>query len=338
MKRGEGAGKRKQILSIPGYHEILLEYANREELKDSYEKYGCRGLEIIRCDEDSRRIIGNEMISGLHMIFYPMWLDFFMGNERNLQEEFGNRSVWEEFYRGSTFDSVMLQFESDLRYAAEVKAEYVVFHVSDVTIEGTFIQKHRHTDEEVVEVACMIINSLLDGKNYEFDFLIENLWWPGFTLTNPKLTMQMLEQVNYKKKGIMLDTGHLMCSNPDIANQEDGCRYLHKILSEHEAVCPEFCEFVKGIHLHQSVSGGFVKEIMKNPPKLKEEYYERFAQVYEFLGKVDTHKPWETPEVCSVIDRIDPKFLVHELFAANRKEREALLKIQVDTLSEGICP
>lgn len=319
----------KHILSIPSYHEALLEYESCKDLENSYKQIGCDGLEMIRCDEDVRGIITEEMVTGLHMIFYPEWLDFWLQDEKALLHEFGEPAVWESFYQGKTFDAVMKQFEADLQFAVKMKAEYVVFHVSDVTINGVFTHQHKHSDEEVIDAAATIINKLLDGKNYAFDFLMENLWWPGLTMTNPEKTKRLLDKVNYPNKGIMLDVGHLLCANMELENQEEACQYLHDILDAHDRIHPSLCKSIKGIHLHQSISGQYAKKMLASPPMLRHGYYERFAQVYELLGSIDTHMPWETIEIRKVIERINPQFLVHELLAKNREHREMLLKRQM---------
>lgn len=328
----------EHILSIPSYHEALLEYKDSQDLQESYEKFGCSGLEMIRCDEDVRGIISKEMVKGLHMIFYPEWLDFWLGDQKALANEFGDSSVWESFYRGKTFDAVMSQFEEDLQFAVNMEAEYVVFHVSDVTISGVFTHIHKHTNEEIIDAAAEIINTLLDGNSYDFYFLMENLWWPGLTMTDARITKGLLDKVHYRKKGIMLDVGHLLCSNMEIKRQEEGCEYIHKILDMHDELDSELCKSIKGIHLHQSISGEYAKQMLANPPSMKENYYERFAQVYDLLGFIDTHRPWETSKICGVIERIHPKFIVHELMAKDRQQREILLKKQFDTLkNKGIA-
>jgi hypothetical protein len=318
----------EHILSIPSYHEALLEYKDSQDLQESYEKFGCSGLEMIRCDEDVRGIISNQMVKGLHMIFYPEWLDFWQGNEKELKNEFGETSVWESFYRGKNFDAVMSQFEEDLDFAVKMEAEYVVFHVSDVTISGVFTHQHKHTDEEVIDAAADIINTLLDGKTYDFYFLMENLWWPGLTMTDARMTKRLLDKVHYSRKGIMLDVGHLLCANMELKSQEQGCEYIHKILDMHDELDSKLCKSIKGIHLHQSISGEYAKAMLANPPAMKADYYDRFAQVYGLLGSIDTHMPWETTEICKLIDRIRPQFLVHELLAKNREHREMLIEEQ----------
>lgn len=314
----------QQILHIPSYNEILAEYKDAEDLKNSYEKYGCKGLEIICCGEDERKIITPQMVKGLHMCFYPSWIDFWNQDKDAMNLEFGKPEVWEGFYGGKEPRVLLEQFEKDLAYAQKMGAEYVVFHISDVTIEGVFTHQHTHTDEEVIAASAEVINQLLDGKDYNFTFLMENLWWPGLTMTNPEMTAQLLDFVHYERKGIMLDTGHLMCTNLELKTEEEAWNYVDKMLDIHG----ELIRYIKGVHLHQSVTGEFTKKALKEVPKLEEDYYKRFTQVYQLLGNIDTHKPTCCLSAKRVINRIKPKYIVHELMASNRQQRETVLKKQ----------
>lgn len=333
----------KQILYIPSFSEMLKEYADAEDLKASYEKYGCEGLEIIRCDDrvNSAPQIAAEMIRGVHMIFYPIWLDFWNGDEQRLAAEFGSRETWEGFYMGRDREALIAQFEADLEYAQRAGAEYVVFHVSDVTIQGVFTHEHTHTDEDVAAAAVELINRLLDGKNYDFWFLMENLWWPGLTMTKPDVTKQLLDGVRYSKKGIMLDLGHLMCSNMELATEDEAIDYVLEMVRAHACVMTEDCSdqpgrplshFIRGIHAHQSVTGEFAKQalthVRENGLRLDADYYGRFSQVYELLGNIDTHQPFSSPRFRELVEEIAPEYVVHELMAKSRGERDSMLAQQ----------
>lgn len=328
----------EQILYLPAYSETIAEYRDAADLRRSYENCGCGGLEIIRCDyerEDEGAILKPEMVRGVHMIFYPVWLDFWRENEKGLMEEFGDRQTWEGFYGGEGPSALTERFTQDLEYAKRIGAKYVVFHVSDVTIRGVFTHRHTHTDREAVEGAVEIINQILEAGDYEFDFLMENLWWPGLTMTEPAVTKDLLDGVRYEKKGIMLDLGHLMCSNMELTSEDEAIEYVHRMLDGHEKMRSGgkmLTEYIKGVHMHQSVTGTFAKkalaEVREQGVHLGEGYYERFAQVYQLLGQIDTHRPFSSPKAKELIRRIGPRYLVHELMAKDREERERVLAQQ----------
>ena len=57
-----------------------------------------------------------------------------------------------------------------LELARRFHVSYVVFHVCDVKNTEFFTNCVLHTDEEVVDAAAELINELLDGKSFEFEF------------------------------------------------------------------------------------------------------------------------------------------------------------------------
>ena len=88
------------------------------------------------------------------------------------------------------------------------------------------------SDEEVVLAASEWINEAVSRVDIGYDFLLENLWWPGFKMTSPKITGLMLDKINYPKKGIMLDTGHLLHTNLILEDENQGMEYINKCLDE----------------------------------------------------------------------------------------------------------
>jgi hypothetical protein len=314
----------EHILSLPVSEGVLSEYENAEDLAQFLSELRCEGLEIIRCDEDTRRIIRPSMVKGLHLPFHNCWLDFWRGDQTALTEEFGDIKVVEGFYGDLNPKRLVQQYKEELKYAEALGAEYVVFHISEVTINGVFTNHHRHTDEAVIDAAAEIINESLSGGGYRFDVLMENLWWPGFNLTNPEMTRRLLERVDYPDKGIMLDIGHLLHTNPHLTTQEEACSYVEGVLENHG----ELWEYIKGIHMHQTLEGAYAKAVLADPPQLMEGYYERFTQVYEYIGRVDAHQPFNDPAAARLVERINPRYLVHELAAGDRAQREQALSIQ----------
>lgn len=54
----------------------------------------------------------------------------------------------------------------------------------------------------------------------------------------------------------------------------------------------------------------------------------KFSESYAHVLRIDTHSPWDSPEIAAVIRRIGPDYLVHDLSAASRAEREARVGVQ----------
>jgi hypothetical protein len=300
-------------------------------VKEYVRSCGCGGIEIIYSGSGDFCNQNREIITGYHLMFYGDWLDFWNGDTAALNRKFGSEKIWREFFGGGSRDEFVRQFHADLQRADAIGVKYVVFHVSDVSDEETFTYRWEHTDEEVVDGAAELINTLLDGQNYRFEFLLENLPWPGLDFTRPEITARLLSKVNYRDKGIMLDTGHLMCTNPDIRNQDDGFRYIQRMLDEHGTLC----SFIRGVHLHQSVTGEYVKRILANPPEMEGGCYKRFAQSYEHICRIDTHQPVTGGEAYRLLERLAPEYLVHELKAKTPEEKRELIRLQQKAVMKG---
>ena len=196
-------------------------------------------------------------------------------------------------------------------------AEYVVFHVVQVDGEESFTYQRKHTNREVIEVAASFINELLDGQDYHFWFLMENLWWPGLTFENPGDTQALLTQVHYEKKGFMLDTGHYLHTNLDLRDQEEAVDCLHQMLDHHK----DFIPYMKGIHLQQSLTGEYVKQWLADAPhELPEDPAESFRVVYEHIFQLDRHEPFTAAGVKGLVERIDPLYVTYEYITRSREE------------------
>ena len=120
-----------------------------------------------------------------------------------------------------------------------------------------------------------------------------------------------------------------MCANPLIKDSGEGISFIHEMLDLHG----NLCNYIEGIHLHQSISGAYVRKNTGQLPKLPSNYWERFNMAYPHVLKIDTHQPWEDAEIQSVITRINPTYLVHEIAAQNVDEKIEKTKIQMDTMA-----
>lgn len=205
----------------------------------------------------------------------------------------------------------------------------MVFHVTDVSVEENYTYRWLHTNEEIIDAAAELINLLLGDAEWPFAFLVENQWWPGFTLTEPENTVRLLEGIRYPRRGILLDTGHLMNANRSIATQRDGARFILEMLDRHGPLC----RYIQGMHLHQSVSGAYVRrhcgalpaDFPKDPPG-------RYRVNYAHIQNIDRHEPWTDPAVREIIDRVQPAYLTHELAASDRQAKLRAVRLQKETI------
>lgn len=313
-------------INMTNNKDELERFQNLDDLRMFYRQYGCDGIEYMRIpgEED----IPGDMVQGVHLSSFQNWMDLWLGNKNRLLEEFGTMEVVEQFYGGTEPEALIKKFQGELDYAQEIGAKYVVFHVCEVKIREAFTYKFDYSDQQVIIEAIEIINELLDGKQYTFDFLMENLWWPGLNFLDPAMPKLLLEGVHYKKKGFMLDTGHLLNTNHEIKNEEEAIVYINEILDRNQ----EISTYIKGVHLHQSITGEYVKEFLKTDTEMKEDYWERWCQIFEHIFQVDRHQPFTNSGIRELVERISPQYLTHELITRNRKEQEEFLRLQTKAL------
>lgn len=314
----------KQMINTTDYAFDVSRYRDEEDAKSFARKFGCDGFELLPCEGGDKNFFSEQTVVGVHLRYLDEWLDLWNGKLDILKKEYDTLENAAEIFGGLDRTCIFARLQEDLELARRLHASYVVFHVSDVKVSELFTYTCSHTDEEVIDASAALINQLLDDKDYEFDFLMENLWWPGLTMTRPEMTKRLLDQVHYPGKGIMLDTGHLMHTNLELKTQEEAIDYILEKIVEHK----EMSAYIKGIHLNQSITGEYVKEMLAVKKKLPDTYPERAKACYEHIAQIDRHLPFTTPYVKKLVDKIRPQYLIHEFLTYSRKEQEQKLAKQ----------
>ncbi|MCI8854487.1 MAG: TIM barrel protein [Lachnospiraceae bacterium] len=291
----------KTMMNLTTSPEDLARFSSSQDLRRFYTSFGCHGLELLpllgKDVQPLSQILTPDMIVGVHLNCFGDWM-----------------------YQDRSF--LLEHFRRDLDFARQFQAEYVVFHVTQVTDEESFTYRMRHTDREVVLAACHLINELLDGQSYSFFFLMENLWWAGLNLLDSSVTRLLLDGVNYEKKGLMLDTGHFLHTNHKLRTQREALAYLHAMLDDHEELIP----YIRGIHLQQSLTGGYVERWLSQPPALETDPEKRFCQVFTHIFAIDKHEPFTDPEVKNLVLRIAPNYVTYEYITRDRAEHAQFLE------------
>ncbi|MBQ4354405.1 MAG: TIM barrel protein [Clostridia bacterium] len=320
-----------ELINLPLYAGSFEEFADREDCRKKILSSGCGGIEGIWGGEAIPDTLPADLLCGYHLIFYPDWLDFYRGRKAKVLEKFGNEETIRQFYGGTDADILVRQYRDDLERAVQLGAKYVVFHVSDVSVEESYTYRWDHTNREVIDAAAELINTILDGREWPFLFLVENQWWPGFTFTEPEETARLLDRIHTAKKGILLDTGHLMNTCTRLRTEREGIDYIHAMLDKNGSLSKEIC----AMHLHQSLSGAYVQENTGSLPELPEDYFACFGVNYSHILRIDRHLPWTDCAVQTLIERIEPQYLTHELSGGGLAARAQALLQQRTTL--GFC-
>ena len=323
-----------QSINFPIAQSSIAPYGSWDALNEKLKALGLDGVEGIWDPNEVDETFPAAMLTGCHMIFYPDWLDFYRRNEPELIRKFGSLDVLGTIYPGPKPEDLVRVFHADLARAIRCGAKYVVFHVSDVSQEECWTYDWLHDDYAVMDASIEIINGFLKGVEPTFDFLVENQWWPGFTFTDPKKTEYLLSRIEYPRVGIMLDTGHLMNTDPALKTQEEGIEYIRRQYRAHGALAKS----VLGLHFHQSLSGDYVRgHVGLYPDCIPRDYFEGFALNYFHVQQIDRHEPWTVPEAGLLLHEIAPNYLTHELIGKENCPQLTATKLQLDAIAKGFA-
>lgn len=293
----------KLLMNCTNSADDMSRYSSREDLIAFYSSFGLDGLELMQFEDydgDSGHYLSPEMVVGQHLVCVTDWMD------QGEQEQ----------------EALFLHYRRQLELAESNQAEYVVFHLTQASEEECYTLKMKHRDEEVIRAASDLINRLLDGMDYDFYFLMENLWYPGLRFTDREMTGLLLDLVHYEKKGLMLDTGHFLHLHPELNTEEAQIRVLMELLEDHK----DFLPAIRGIHLHHSLSGDYIRSFLEHPPIPPEDPNERAVFFFEHIFSIDRHEPFTHSEIREVVRRIDPDYVTLEYITRSREELERYLK------------
>ena len=285
---------------------------------------GFDGVELMWFGDSN--LITPDMVSGIHLSCHTTWYDFWTGNEQELLREYGDLNTVEQVFGSLDPHALVDQYKRNMEVAHRYGAAYVVFHVAEATVAETLTFRYRHTSEQIVDAACDLLNEVFADEDGSVALMLENLWYPGLTLTEPDMTRRLFEGVRYANKGIMFDTGHLLHTDFSLRTQEEGLAYINRRLDEHEraGLLPLF----RGMHLHQSMTGEFCQSLMDNPIQLADTYEKRWGQVFTNVFKIDLHQPFTCPGVAEMLSRLPLEFLTWEFITNDLEQHREFLAAQ----------
>ena len=317
----------KRIINMTTSMHDLERYRDNPDLKRFYREHGMDGIELYEAGSDEAGLFAADDTIGVHLRYFHDWLGLWRGDTRAVLEEYGTQEMAEMIFGGFSRDAMIGTMRKNLDFARRYSPEYTVFHVSNVTIDQCSTRKAPYTDEEVVEAAIEVLNALFSGSNDDFALLMENLWWTGLKMDKPELTLRLLDGVNYSKKGIMLDLGHLLHTNTALRTLDEGVDYIHSILDLYGDL-----GFIKGIHLNQTLSGEYAERIMRNPLKVEGSYYDKVMALQYHVYEIDNHKPFLSNRLGTILNRINPEYLVLEFISSSREEHSRFITEQLEFL------
>ncbi len=317
----------KKIMNITTSSFDADRYKDHADLRNSYKELGLDGLEVLQVGEAENCIIQPDDVIGIHSKYFTSWVDFWKGDEKRFLREFDNWDNIQKIYGGTTKESIIEIYKNNFRFAANFSPEYMVFHVADCTVTEFIKKSFMYTDEDIVDATIDLVNHITDYIEGNPLLLFENLWYCGMTMEKPELVYKLLDGINYKNKGIMLDIGHLLNTNINLRTLDEGIDYILEVLERYKDL-----SIIKGIHLHQSLSGEYSEYFRKTWQGEDLSYELRYKSVLEHIFKIDTHQPFTHKDINKFIEIISPEYLVLEQISSTREEHESNLKKQLEYL------
>ncbi len=287
------------------------------------------GLELIRWNQTEEHVIPKDKVIGIHLSFWPMWLDFWRGDKAELLRQFGSEENIRGYFLADTKEAFIANYRREFIEAEERGAQYVVFHVGHAELEHTYTYRYTYQDAEIISATIDLLNEILDGLPVHYHILLENLWYSGLTFLQPHLAESLLKKIHYDRLGFVLDIGHLINTNIELKSETEAVQYIKKVLHN----LGDLKSHIKTIHLNGSLTGAYVKESMARPQYRKEDdFYTRLFSAMGHVGKIDRHVPFTHPAIKEIIDDVGPSYLVYELASKTMEELKAMILAQNQAL------
>lgn len=295
----------KQLVNFSDYpSDMDLIQRDPDRLQTFLQRHHLDGIEMMLCSPCPEPFRQKDWLYGVHLQYWPCWLDFWRNNRSELLRQFGSEQQIKEYYGALDREAWLESYKDTIKSASQSGARYLVFHVSHARVSEVFSRQFTVSDHEVIEAAIEVINEIAPFIPADMALLFENLWWPGLTLQDKRLAAHLLDRVNHENIGIMLDTGHLMNTNPALRTEPQGIEYILKTLHD----LGQHCEMIRGIHLHKSLSGLYVEQ--QTQREIKQDYDQ--LEIMQHVLQIDQHLPFTSPHAQKILNYVQPEYLVHE--------------------------
>ncbi|MEX5284085.1 TIM barrel protein [Selenomonas sputigena] len=298
----------RELLNVSDYPcdtDIVLG-GDPTRLRHLLEEFGFSGIELMLTGAGREEFFSEFDICGVHLRFWPNWLDFWWGREEELVREFGDRETVAAVF-GASREEWLSRWRENIRAAAACGARYVVLHVANARSWELYNRRFAYGAATVIDATADLVNAFADALPEECLLLYENLWWPGLTLTEPMLAARLLEATRHERTGFLLDTGHMMNTELRLADEAQAAAYILRCVKNLGALR----ERIFAMHLHCSLSGAFVRRMMAQKQKERPQAL-TVEESYRYVSQVDWHRPFATSAARRIAEAVEPEFLVHE--------------------------
>ncbi|MDE5422782.1 hypothetical protein L3073_11235 [Ancylomarina sp. DW003] len=306
-------------------------------LKKYIEQSDTDGLELLIGYEAASEEIPKELVKSIHLPFWITWLDVWRKGERGLKTYFPPMSdECIQFCCGGSNQIDMIATQKKLwELAATYNPKQAVMHAAHVELEHAFTRKFTYTNSEVLNSFAEFLNrtaqEFSDGEP-PCVIGVENLWWPGLNFSDSALTDDFAGSLNFDRWNLVLDTGHLMNTNPKLRCEDEAVDFVLEKLSQ---LSGDVRKRIQSMHLNLSLSGEYqLEQMRKGLPSGWENFThtEKYNLARNHVLKIDQHLPFQTERVKEIVKFVQPHTVVHEFITPTMAEYGDHLKQQMELL------
>jgi hypothetical protein len=280
---------------------------------------GFTGYEMYPVGEYSWERIPPGMIRGLHLRFFPIITPFWRNDHRRLLDIFGNKETIARFYGAHTPEALIDNYRTQLNLAHQLGCTYVVFHLAQSELDHIYDWQFPWEWRDTVTICAEILQAMFADSPFAGELLLENLWWPGsFRALHAEEIAYVLKRITHPRAAIMLDTGHLLNTNQQIASEQEGIRYLLDTVRS----LGEMRGTIRGVHLTKSLSAGYVMQSQSATPPAAppDSFWKQYFEAIDHVRKIDQHDAFEDTAIADLFDLINPATVTYEFTFASRRE------------------
>ncbi len=278
----------------------------REHDFDGYELYPVSGYDLQR--------VPAQIIAGLHLRFFIFLDAFWHAKTDALVDIFGNLDQARNYFGGLKREDMVDAYVSQLACGRQLGVDYAVFHAGQSNLKGLVDGRFSWSWRDTAEITAEIVRAIraVDGNGPPIMF--ENLWWSGsLRFLDVREIEFLFQRLDQPDPGLVLDTGHLLNTNPDLKQEQEAISFLLRSVENLGTLRKQ----IKVVHLTRSLSGEYVRSSRKKEARPvfldpKASFYERIIAAHAHVSAIDQHDPFEDSAICRLFDLIEPDHVVFE--------------------------
>jgi len=301
----------EHLFSISAYEDDLDGYGGASGAILAVKDAGADGIELITGYFDPDPIFEG-VVKGVHLPYATDWYSVWCGDVK--PEECEGDIRFRSY--GKDKGDIIRNLTDAITRALALSPEYGVLHASNARMDEVMGFSYRDSDEDILNAVAEMLNgvaSSFPGNEMPFPVLLENLVWPGLTMTDDSGFRILEDLLDFDNWGICLDTGHLMAHLGTCRNEDEG---IDEILMIVRSYPEEMKDRINVIHLHMSLSADYREQCIEHPIiSGTKDHGEMMKKAYEHVCKLDEHRPFTSPAVTDVVELIGPRYVTHEITA-----------------------